>query len=113
MRNEPRAGVSDFFVRRFNSFTALVLLALPAQAKADWQTLERGDRGSEVKVVQKALTKVRLPTRADGVFGASTLRNVRRYERRHRIAVDGRVSKGQARGLLKRASMDTTMVDAP
>jgi murein DD-endopeptidase MepM/ murein hydrolase activator NlpD len=37
---------------------------------------------------------------------------VRRYERREEIAVDGSVSRGQARGMLRRADMDTSMVDA-
>ena len=37
---------------------------------------------------------------------------MRRYERREDLTVDGRVSKGQARGLLRRADMDPAAVDA-
>jgi murein DD-endopeptidase MepM/ murein hydrolase activator NlpD len=91
---------------------ALLLLCVPV-AFASWRTLEQGDRGDDVTLVQQALTRVGYSTDADGVFGSGTARMVRKYERRVEIAVDGRVSRGQARGLFKRAGMDPSVVDAP
>lgn len=95
--------------------TTLLLAAAPAAPAAPAaaaplpdRTLERGDRGSDVRVVQRALTRLRIRTTADGVFGRGTRRSVRRYERRLRIRVDGKVSRGQARGLLKRAGIPIT-----
>jgi murein DD-endopeptidase MepM/ murein hydrolase activator NlpD len=91
--------------------TTLTILAVPGTASADWQTLERGDRGPQVELVQQALTAVGIRTATDGAYGPGTARSVRRYERRVRIPVDGRVSRGQARGLFKRAEMDPALVD--
>jgi murein DD-endopeptidase MepM/ murein hydrolase activator NlpD len=104
--------VSQFSVRRFIAMTLVLAAALPAAALAQgFPTLTRGDRGDAVRVVQRALTKVGLRTTADGVFGRRTARNVRRYERREDLVIDGRVSRGQARGLLRRAGMDPSVVD--
>jgi murein DD-endopeptidase MepM/ murein hydrolase activator NlpD len=109
----PRAGfVSQFSVRRFIAMTLALAAVAPAAAHAQgFDTLSRGDRGDAVRVVQRALTQVGIRTTADGVFGRRTARNVRRYERREELAVDGRVSRGQARGLLRRAGMDPAIVD--
>jgi murein DD-endopeptidase MepM/ murein hydrolase activator NlpD len=87
------------------------LLLAPSPASASWRTLDRGDRGDDVELVQQALTQLGIRTAADGVFGSATRRSVRRYERRVRIRRDGRVSRGQARGLFKRAGMDPSVVD--
>jgi murein DD-endopeptidase MepM/ murein hydrolase activator NlpD len=91
------------------SLTTLLLAASPASAS--WRTLERGDRGDDVELVQQALTQLGIRTAADGVFGSATRRSVKRYERSVRIRRDGRVSRGQARGLFKRAGMDPSVVD--
>jgi murein DD-endopeptidase MepM/ murein hydrolase activator NlpD len=93
--------------------TTLTILAVPASSAQAIGTLERGDRGDDVRLVQRALTKVGIRTAADGVFGSGTSRSVRRYERREDLAVDGRVSRGQARGLLRRARMDPSLADGP
>src|SRR5688572_14334603 len=98
-------------MRRFLA-TFLVAAAWPSAAHAaTFEPIEPGDRGPHVRVVQRALTKVGLRTAADGVFGRRTARSVRRYERRIRIRVDGRVSRGQARGLLRRAHMRLALID--
>lgn len=90
----------------------LAAAALPAAAAhaepLPKSTLERGDRGPDVRTVQRALTRLRIRTARDGVFGRATERSVRRYERRFRIRVDGEVSRGQARGLFKRAGIRVT-----
>jgi murein DD-endopeptidase MepM/ murein hydrolase activator NlpD len=73
------------------------------------RTLERGDRGDDVRALQELLTRLDLPTDADGAFGADTVAHVKTYERREDLPVDGRVSPGQARGMERRAGT----ADAP
>lgn len=64
--------------------------------------LERGDRGFEVRVLQRALVHRPLPTnpRVDGVFGPKTEQAVKEYERRAGLRVDGRVGRKVWEGLL-------------
>jgi murein DD-endopeptidase MepM/ murein hydrolase activator NlpD len=89
---------------------AAVVAAVPSVPASATQlgdrTLERGDRGDDVRELQDLLTRLDLPTDADGTFGAETVAQVRSYERREDIPVDGRVSPGQARGMQRRASGD-------
>jgi peptidoglycan hydrolase-like protein with peptidoglycan-binding domain len=77
--------------------TLLACLATPALAQAERPTLERGDRGTSVKVLQRWLGQ-----RADGVFGAGTLRAVKRFQRRHDLTADGVVGPGTWK-MLRRA----------
>jgi peptidoglycan hydrolase-like protein with peptidoglycan-binding domain len=74
-------------------------LALPASASAAFgdRTLQRGDEGHDVRVLQSWLTKLGIATRVDGVFGRGTELRLRRFERREEIAVDGRLSPADAR----------------
>jgi len=74
--------------------------ALPADLGE--RTLERGDRGDDVRQLQELLTDLDLRTGADGTFGADTVAHVKTYERREDLPVDGRVSPGQARGMQRR-----------
>ena len=57
---------------------AVLAAAVPvAQARAaelGERTLERGDRGDDVRELQELLTKLDLDTDADGVFGAAPSR---------------------------------------
>jgi peptidoglycan hydrolase-like protein with peptidoglycan-binding domain len=63
---------------------AVLLLTVPvAQAKP----LKRGSHGPRVAKLQRALHL----SPADGVFGAVTVRAVRRFQRRHRLPADGLV----------------------
>ena len=95
----------------------LSLLGGPAVADARFlrfgdRSLEQGDRGRDVRVLQRWMTRVGVQTRVDGVFGARTRRSVRRYERRFDMRVDGRVSRAQALGLRSRARAATTQPTA-
>lgn len=67
------------------------------------RTLVRGHEGSDVKQLQRLLSRAGLRTGADGDFGRGTHRSVYAYERRFGLRKDGRVSVGQARGLYGRA----------
>ena len=74
-------------------------LAAPSQAAAAFgdRTLERGDRGHDVRVLQSWLTHLGFETAVDGQFGAGTERSVKRYERANRLTTDGVVTPAQAR----------------
>lgn len=86
--------------------TAAVSAADAHAKRLGTRPLERGDRGSDVRELQRALRAVRAARlHVDGAYGRRTRAAVVRYERRERLAVDGRVSTGQARGLLRRARM--------
>ena len=75
----------------------------PAGAAFGDHILRTGDRGREVRVLQRWLTLTGFPTRVDGHFGRATRQVVRRYERANGQRVDGWVSREQARGLRVRA----------
>jgi peptidoglycan hydrolase-like protein with peptidoglycan-binding domain len=77
--------------------------AAPASAKFGDSALAPGDSGRDVRVLQRWLTLVGFQTRVDGHYGRRTVSSVRRYERANAMRVDGRVSRGQARGLRVRA----------
>ena len=91
---------------------AVLAAAVPvAQARAaelGERTLERGDRGDDVRALQELLTKLDLDTDADGVFGAGTVDQVKAYERREDLPVDGLVSPGQVHGMQRRAGEQPT-----
>lgn len=84
---------------------AAVMATTPAAADAAFgdHVLRPGDRGREVRVLQRWLTLVGFPTRVDSHFGRRTRRSVVRYERANRQRVNGWVSREQARGLKVRA----------
>jgi murein DD-endopeptidase MepM/ murein hydrolase activator NlpD len=105
-------------IRLFIS-TLLAVTCTPAgQASAaselGLRPLHRGHHGHDVKRLQQALRRVHVARlSADGAFGQATERAVRRYERRERLQVDGRVSKGQGRGLLRRAGLHQARAAKP
>jgi hypothetical protein len=84
---------------------AAVTAMTPAAAGAAFgdHVLRTGDRGREVRVLQRWLTLTGFPTSVDGHFGRRTRLAVRRYERANGQAVNGWVSREQARGLRNRA----------
>jgi len=77
------------------------------------RALVQGSKGRHVRVLQRWLTLVGVPTRVDGQYGRATRRSVRVYERRNNLHVDGRVSRPQARGLRRRAAMAAPAATTP
>jgi len=79
-----------------------VVVVVPASADARGfgsRALKRGSVGSDVKTLQRYLTKVGYRTSADGVFGRGTQRVVRAWESGTQLVVNGRVSRPDARVL--------------
>lgn len=77
--------------------TALAGGADAQAAKFGQRTLKQGMRGKDVRVMQRHLSKLKFPTKADGHFGKATRKNVRRLERAWSWKVDGRVQRRQAK----------------
>lgn len=67
------------------------------------RVLATGSSGADVRELQRTLSRLELPTTVTGAFGSDTASNVRRYERRERLKVDGAVGRGQAHGMRRRA----------
>jgi cell wall-associated NlpC family hydrolase len=79
-----------------------VFVVVPAVAQARTfgsRTLKRGSKGSDVKTLQRYLTKVGFTTTADGDFGSGTQRTVRTWEGASALRVDGKVTKADAKVL--------------
>ncbi|HEX8102266.1 MAG TPA: peptidoglycan-binding protein, partial [Solirubrobacteraceae bacterium] len=94
--------------------------ALPAEAAVRHKafgarTLEKGDRGRDVRILQDFLSRAGVGTTVDGHFGPATRRSLRRWERRRAesaaasagtatasrgLRVDGRLTRREA-GMLR------------
>ncbi|HEY1275244.1 MAG TPA: peptidoglycan-binding protein [Thermoleophilaceae bacterium] len=98
---------------------ALLLIVPPASALAvhyGERTLRKGMSGSDVRKLQRYLTKVGIETDVDGQFGPRTAANVRDWEESVGRRVNGVVTRSDARALRRGAAeADTTEapVDAP
>jgi peptidoglycan hydrolase-like protein with peptidoglycan-binding domain len=84
----------------------LIAAVLPATADARWgaSTLEVGDKGRDVKIAQKYLTKAGVRTAADGVYGKSTAAKVKKWERSADLEVDGKLDPADQKALKKDAA---------
>jgi len=93
---------------------AAVMATTPAAAGAAFgdHVLRPGDRGREVRVLQRWLTLTGFPTNVDGHFGRATRNTVARYERANGQRVNGWVSREQAQGLRLRAYVARAMKSA-
>ena len=73
---------------------SLATLAAPAaDARLGDKALRKGDRGKDVRSLQKLLAKAGFPGRTDGVFGRATWLKVRTIERELGLRVDGVVTR--------------------
>jgi peptidoglycan hydrolase-like protein with peptidoglycan-binding domain len=83
--------------------------ATPASAKAKHgkaypfgsRLLSPGSKGKDVRYLQRALTRLGVPTGIDGAFGKGTYLSVKTFERQRGWPVDGRVSKKDAKKIKK------------
>ncbi len=91
---------------------------VPATAQASSprfgaRVLRQGMTGADVKTLQAELTKVGLKTDETGYFGSMTAGNVRKFERAHRLIVNGVVGQQFVRALgTALAASSTTVVTA-
>ena len=79
----------------------LIALLLPSAAEARFgaDTLQIGDRGRDVKIAQKYLTKAGIRTTVDGVYGKGTASKVKKFERAEDLDVDGKLEPADAKAL--------------
>jgi cell wall-associated NlpC family hydrolase len=99
-----RIGVKQGARSRLAVALVGVTLAVPATeavtagtaqaARVGGTTLQRGDSGSKVKALQRALGIT-----ADGEFGTATHKAVRAFQRSHGLTVDGVVGPATARAI--------------
>lgn len=85
--------------------------AVKALAPATFR-LARGAHGHPVRVLQDLLTRAGLPTPLAGVFGPQTERNVKRFQRDHRLRADGVVT-ARVLAALRRAALHPSAVVPP
>ena len=96
-----------------------VLLVVPVDADAaryGERKLKQGMHGSDVKKLQRYLTRAGYATTADGAFGPRTKRSVRRFERDEERRVNGVVTRPDARALrvvVKQARAEEPVEEAP
>jgi murein DD-endopeptidase MepM/ murein hydrolase activator NlpD len=93
--------------------TATQPVARPSRGQLGYRTLRRGSRGSDVRALQRALSKVGFRTSADGQFGRRTEVSVRRWERKKRMRVNGVVTRPEGRKLAAEASTQRTQPQPP
>ena len=80
------------FVRKMTAAVlAVMMIFCQMAALAAYKTLEYGDRGSEVKELQKALLSLGFdPNGTDGKFGSGTKAAVKAYQKSRGLTVDGK-----------------------
>src|SRR3954453_7288126 len=85
------------------SALALIAPAIADAARFGQRTLRRGMHGSDVRTLQRYLTRVGRRAAVDGEFGRRTARSVRRWEADKGRPVDGVVTRSDARVLRRQA----------
>ena len=94
--------------------TALLALLVPAaaaEARYGARTLTVGSSGSDVKQLQRYLTRVGLRTTADGNYGRGTARRVKSFERENGRRADGRATPSDQRLIRNAARASATSTD--
>ena len=72
------------------------------------RSLGPGAKGKDVRFLQKALTRLGVATAVDGAYGKGTMRSVKAFEAQRGWAVDGRVSKKDAKKITKLLARGTS-----
>jgi peptidoglycan hydrolase-like protein with peptidoglycan-binding domain len=100
LRSSMRLGIA---------LAVLLMFAIPASAEARYaaRTLTVGSTGSDVKQLQKYLTRIGLRTSADGQYGRGTAKNVKAFERAKGRRADGRATPADQR-LLKQTAQSAS-----
>lgn len=76
-----------------------VVKAVKAVVRPAQPCIHQGNHGSAVVLLQKELTKRGFLLAADGDFGPATVKQVKRYQKAHKLAQDGIVCKQTWRAL--------------
>lgn len=79
---------------------AVAAVAIPTEASAAYRygarVMKMGAKGKDVRKLQRNLTTLGYPTVADGVYGITTKKSVKKLERKRGWKLDGKVSKKDA-----------------
>jgi peptidoglycan hydrolase-like protein with peptidoglycan-binding domain len=88
-----RVGVVARVAGAFALIVGLLVSAAPALGanRLGARTLKPGMRGTDVRQLQRELSLAGFPTPADGIFGPSTTRHVRGFEKDYDMRVNGHV----------------------
>jgi len=88
-----RQGLARYFVcAALAALTAAVLPATASATRYGVRTLKVGSHGSDVKQLQKYLTKIGLRTSADGQYGRGTAASEKKFEIHVHRPADGKAS---------------------
>jgi murein DD-endopeptidase MepM/ murein hydrolase activator NlpD len=63
--------------------------------------LAKGEKGKDVRYLQRALSRLGVATAIDGVFGKGTFKSVEAFEQQHGWPVDGVITKKDAKRIKK------------
>ncbi len=78
---------------------AALVFAASASGHLGDRTLRPGMKGQDVRLLQEFLTRAGFPSRTTGKFDVATERNVRRFERKYHLKVNGIVGRRFVRQL--------------
>jgi cell wall-associated NlpC family hydrolase len=92
----------------FGALLALVVAPTANAARYGSRTLKQGMQGSDVKTLQRYLTKAGFRTSRDGEFGRGTTRSVKRFELKNRLRRNGVVTRSDARKIRRAAIAAST-----
>lgn len=84
-----RSAKSVFAIFIAAAAAVLFISATASAAALGRRTLTQGMSGQDVRVLQDFLTRAGFATPVGGDFGPITLRNVKAFEKRYKLAVDG------------------------
>lgn len=102
--SDQRLRLARLALALFACCCLLIVATAPEPASAagfGTRPLRLGAKGKDVRALQRALTQLGVSTGADGVFGPATKKNVKQLERKQGWPVDGKVTRKDARRILK------------